>query len=72
MVKVVSIRIPDEVEKQLNAITKETERAKSFHIQKALETYIDQYADLQIALDRLNDQNDEIISAEEMRKLLGL
>lgn len=72
MSKVVSIRISDEVEKQLNAIATETERAKAFHIQKALETYIDQYADLQIALDRLNDQNDEIISADEMRKLLGL
>ena len=72
MSKVVSIRISDKIEKYLNTIAKETERAKSFHIQKALETYIDQYADLQIALDRLNDQNDEIISAEEMRKMLGL
>ena len=72
MSKVVSIRISDKIEKYLNAIAKETERAKSFHIQKALETYIDQYADLQIALDRLNDQNDEIISAEEMGKMLGL
>ena len=72
MSKVISIRIPDEIEKKLSEIAKETERAKSFHIQKAIETYIQHYADLQIALDRLNDSTDEIISADEMRKMLEI
>ncbi len=29
-------------------------------------------ADFQIALERLNDKNDEIISSEDMRERLGL
>ena len=29
-------------------------------------------ADFQIALERLNDKNDEIISGDEMKKRLGL
>ena len=29
-------------------------------------------ADFQIALERLNDENDEIISGDEMKKRLGL
>ncbi len=29
-------------------------------------------ADLQIALERLNDENDEIIPSEDMRERLGL
>jgi hypothetical protein len=29
-------------------------------------------ADYQIALERLNDENDEIISGEDMRERLGL
>ena len=29
-------------------------------------------ADFQIALERLNDENDEIISSEDMRERLGL
>lgn len=72
MSQIVSIRISDKLAKQLNNIAKETERGKSFHIQKALETYIDQYADLQIALDRLSDTTDEIVSSEDMRKMLEL
>lgn|GEM_PF-142079 len=72
MSKVISIRLPDETEKKLSEISKETERAKSFHIQKAIENYIEQFADYRIALDRINDSNDEIISAEEMRKLLDV
>jgi RHH-type rel operon transcriptional repressor/antitoxin RelB len=72
MSKVISIRIPDKLVGQLDEIARETERAKSFHIQKALETYIEQYADLQIALDRLNDTGDEIISGSDLRKMLEL
>ncbi len=70
MSKVISIRLPNKTEKELTEISKETERTKSFHIQKAIENYIEQFADYRIALDRLNDSNDEIISAEEIRRLL--
>lgn len=72
MSRVISIRISDEIANQLNVIAQETERAKSFHVQKALETYIKEYADLQIALDRFNDTMDEVVSSEEMRKMLEL
>ena len=46
--------------------------ARSFHIQKAVEMYIKEYADLQIALDRLNDPADPVISIQEMRTKLEL
>ncbi len=68
----VSIRIPDEVAKQIDEIAKETERSKSFIIQKAIESYIDDFSDLQIALDRLHDPKDEIISSKELKKSLGV
>jgi RHH-type rel operon transcriptional repressor/antitoxin RelB len=72
MSQVLSIRVSEKLAKKLENIARETERAKSFHIQKALETYLEQYADLQIALDRLHDTTDETISSEDMRKLIGL
>jgi RHH-type rel operon transcriptional repressor/antitoxin RelB len=53
-------------------IAKETERPKSFHIQKALEAYLTELADLQVAYDRLHDTADPIISIGEMRKELEL
>ncbi|MDR4497556.1 MAG: DUF6290 family protein [Candidatus Scalindua sp.] len=68
----ISIRIPDELAKQLNNVSKETERPRSFIIQKALESYMEDYADLQIALDRLHDKTDPIISSKELKKSLGL
>jgi len=57
---------------KLDAITRETERPRSYIIQKALESYVEDFADLQIALDRLHDKGDPVISAKEMRKTLGL
>jgi RHH-type rel operon transcriptional repressor/antitoxin RelB len=68
----VSIRLPDELTKYLDDIAKETERPRSFHIQKALEAYIEDFADLRIAIDRLRNPKDVIISGKELRKTLGL
>ena len=68
----VSIRLPDELTKHLDDIAKETERPRSFHIQKALEAYIEDFADLRIAIDRLRNPKDEVISGKELRKTLGL
>jgi RHH-type transcriptional regulator, rel operon repressor / antitoxin RelB len=68
----ISVRIPKDLANQLDSIAKETERPRSFIIQKALESYIEDFADLQIALDRLHDKGDEIVSSNEMRKSLGL
>ncbi len=68
----ISIRISDELAKQLKNISKETERPRSFIIQKALESYIEDYADLQIAHDRIHDKTDPTISSMELKKSLGL
>jgi RHH-type rel operon transcriptional repressor/antitoxin RelB len=68
----ISIRIPDELAAKLAEIAEETERPKSFHIQKAIESYLSELADLQVALDRLHDTTDPVISLKDMRKDFGL
>jgi RHH-type rel operon transcriptional repressor/antitoxin RelB len=68
----ISVRISDELASKLSEIAKETERPKSFHIQKALESYLTEIADLQVAYDRLHDTTDPVISIEDMRKELEL
>jgi RHH-type rel operon transcriptional repressor/antitoxin RelB len=68
----ISLRLPDKLAKELDNVSKETERSKSFHIQKAVEQYLADRVDLQIALDRLNDTTDPIISIKDMRKKLAL
>lgn len=72
MSKAISIRIPDDLDLKLSDIAKETERPKSFHVQKALETYLAEMADLQVALDRFHDTSDPIVTTDDMRKELEL
>ena len=45
----ISVRLPKELAEQLDHIAKETERPRSYILQKALESYIEDYSDLQIA-----------------------
>ena len=68
----ISLRLPEDLLKQLDDIAQNTERPRSFIIQKALELYLEDYADLQVALDRLHDKADPVISREKMRESLGL
>ena len=68
MTTALSVRISDDLHSKLSEIAKETERSKSFHIQKALESYLTELADLQVAYDRLHDTTDPVISIEDMRK----
>jgi RHH-type rel operon transcriptional repressor/antitoxin RelB len=72
MSKAVSIRLPDELVKQLESVARDTERSRSFIIQRAIEFYLEDYADLQVALDRLRDKSDRTVSGDELRKSLDL
>ena len=67
----VSLRLSEDVAMQLDEIADTIDRSKSYLIKKAIEQYLEEYADYQIALDRLNDKDDEIISSKEMRKRLA-
>ena len=68
----ISVRISDDIASKLAEISKETERPKSFHVQKAIEAYLAEIADIQIAIDRLHDPSDPIVSIKDMRKAIEL
>jgi RHH-type rel operon transcriptional repressor/antitoxin RelB len=72
MNRAISVRLPKALADHLGSIAKETERPRSYIIQKAIESYIEDYADLQLALDRLRDKTDRVISGRELRMSLGL
>jgi RHH-type rel operon transcriptional repressor/antitoxin RelB len=67
----VSVRLPESTAKALDELASATERSRTYLILKALETYLAEYADYQVALDRLRDKDDPVISAAELRKRLG-
>jgi RHH-type rel operon transcriptional repressor/antitoxin RelB len=65
-----SVRIPDPLAKELDQVAKSTERSRSYHVQKALEFYLEEQADLQISLDRLRNVKDPVVSLKDMKKLV--
>ncbi|MDO8530691.1 MAG: ribbon-helix-helix domain-containing protein [Dehalococcoidia bacterium] len=67
----VSIRLPVETARALEELARATERPKTYLIVKALQAYLAEQADYQVALDRLRDKDDPVISASELRKRLG-
>ena len=72
MSTIVSIRLADQIAQRLGEIARASQRSRSFHVQKAVEAYLEDYAELQIALDRFGEAGDPILSSREMKKELGL
>lgn len=66
-----TIRIPDDIAKRLDALSKSLDRPKSYIVRKAMESYLDEYADYLVAMNRLNDKDDAIISSRELRDRLA-
>jgi len=67
-----TLRVEDQLNRKLQQLAKETKRPKSYFIKKALELYLQEYEDYQIALARQADKDDEILSMAQMRKALGV
>ena len=67
-----TLRVEDQIHRKLQRLAKETERPKSYFIKKALELYLQEYEDYQIALARRADKDDEILTMAQMRKALGV
>ena len=66
-----TVRLTPETAKRLDRLAREIDKPKSQLINKALEEYLEEYEDYLIAIGRLNDKNDRIVSSREMRKKLG-
>jgi predicted DNA-binding protein len=68
MTEALSIRLPDDVAKRLDELAKSLDRPKTYIVTKALREYLEEYGDYLIALHRLNDKNDRVISERELLK----
>ena len=68
----ISVRLPEPLTRALDKVARTVDRPKTYLIRKALESYLAEYADYQIGLDRLRDTHDKSISGTDLRKQLGL
>ena len=64
-----SICIPDPLARRLSTIASETDQSQAYHLQKALELYFEEMADLQIAKHRLHSSELEIEFEAVVREL---
>lgn len=67
-----SVRLPEEIAEKLETLAKETRRSKSSFVVEALELYLADREDLEIALARLRDPGAEWVDHEEVKRELGL
>ncbi len=67
----IAVRLPKELETQLERVAHETHRSKSYYIRKALEQFLEDREDYLLAVARLEEKNPHI-SYEKIRKDLGL
>ena len=67
-----SVRIPDELAARLDALAKATRRSKSSFILEALESWLEEREELEIALARFRDPATEWVDHEDVRRELDL
>ncbi len=67
----ISLRLDDSTARALEELCRMTDRPKTYFIEKALESYLAEHADYQVALDRLRNKDDPVISAAELRKRIA-
>ena len=66
MTEALSLRLPDELAERLERLSKSIDRSKTYIVTKALSEYMEEFEDYLIALNRLNDKDDKIISEKEL------
>ena len=72
MSKAVSVRLNEELLEELDRLAGNMDRSRTFIITEAIRTYIEEYSDYRIALDRLLDKDDSILSSSDLRGRLGI
>ena len=62
-----SVRLPEEVMRELEEVASLLDRPKTHIVHKALEPHLEENVDYLVALERLRDKDDRIISGEGSR-----
>ena len=67
----ITAKIPDNLNKMLSGLAKELERPKGYIIRKAIENYLEEKADILLALSRI-EKNEDTITLDELKEKYGL
>ncbi len=68
----ISMRVPESLLSELDELSSLLGRSRSSLINEAIESYLTEYNDYLLALHRLLDKDDDIISSSNLRESLGI
>jgi len=69
------VRLPEEIERRLDALAQETGRTKSFYVREAILEHLDNLEDIYLAaevLERVRRGEERVYTSEEVERMLGL
>ena len=66
----ITARVPDELVEALDAAAEDLKRSRADIIRQALERYLEDYDDLDVALERLRDPADPVLDWDQVREEL--
>ncbi len=69
--RVITARLPKNLFEDLDAVAKERNRKRGSIIREAIEMYLGTWADYQVAIDRLKDPGDRVLSEKEFLNEMG-
>jgi RHH-type rel operon transcriptional repressor/antitoxin RelB len=68
----ISMRVPESLLSELDELASLLGRSRSSLINEAIGSYLTEYNDYLLALHRLLDKDDDIITSSELRESLGI
>ena len=66
----ITARVPDELAEALDAAAARLKRSRADVVRQALEQYIEDFDDLSVALERLQDPTDPVLDWDEVKRAL--
>ena len=68
----ITARVPDELAEALDAAAAALKRSRADVVRQALERYLEDFDDLSVAVERMQDPSDPVLDWDEVRReLLG-
>ena len=61
-----TVRLDKNIEKRLNVLSKESKLPKSYYVREALERYVEDLEDIQVALKWMNSPNQHTVPLKEV------
>ena len=64
----ITTRLPDDLVEELESAAKSLKRSRAEIVRQAIEHYLEDFEDLELALDRMRDPTDAVLDWEQVKR----